>query len=97
MKKQRELHLVLCSLLVLAVGGIFFVLPPATARVAATPAPTTLATLPPGDFPQRPPLSLTLTLAFTCCALGAVVGVIVLGFVIGIQRRKEDKSEKQQD
>ena len=41
-----------------------------------------------------PPLSLTLTLLFTCCALGLVVGVLALGFILSMQKRKEEKKEK---
>ena len=40
-----------------------------------------------------PPLSLTLTLLFTCCALGLVVGVLALGFILSVQKRKEEKKD----
>lgn len=43
---------------------------------------------------QQPPLSLTLTLAFTCCSLGLVLGVLILGFVLSFQNRKKDEEEK---
>jgi len=46
---------------------------------------------------QYPPLSLTLMLAFTCCALSLVIGLLVLGFVLSFQNRKkneEDQKEK---
>jgi hypothetical protein len=47
------------------------------------------------NFMQYPPLSLTLMLAFTCCALGLVLGILILGFVLSFQNRKrEDKEEK---
>jgi len=43
---------------------------------------------------QYPPLSLTLMLAFTCCALGLVLGLVILGFALSFQNRKKDKKEK---
>jgi hypothetical protein len=46
------------------------------------------------NFMQYPPLSLTLMLAFTCCALGLVLGILILGFVLSFQNRKKDKEEK---
>lgn len=52
-----------------------------------TPTPT-------GSPNSGPPLSLTLTLLFTCCALGLVVGVLVIGFIISIHKPKEVKGEK---
>ena len=43
---------------------------------------------------QYPPLSLTLMLGFTCLALGLVIGLVVLGFVLSFQNRKKDEEEK---
>ena len=56
-----------------------------------TPTPSDIQTpLPTGG----PPLSLTLTLLFTCCALGLVIGVLVIGFIIAMQKQKEEKKEQ---
>lgn len=44
--------------------------------------------------PSGPPLSLTLMLLFTCCALGLVLGVLVVGYVLSIRNRKGGKDEK---
>jgi len=41
---------------------------------------------------QNPPLSLTLMLAFTCCALGLVLGILILGFVVSFQNRNSFKN-----
>lgn len=43
---------------------------------------------------QYPPLSLTLMLGFTCCALSLVIGLLVLGFVLSFQNRQKDEEEK---
>ncbi len=62
---------------------------------AITPTPITIPTNAPTQAPQSgPPLSLTLILIFTCCALGLVLGVMVLAFVLALQRRKGGQSEK---
>ena len=45
---------------------------------------------------QYPPLSLTLILAFTCCAMGLVIGLLVLGFVVSFQNRKKNEEEKKE-
>jgi len=45
---------------------------------------------------QYPPLSLTLMLAFTCCALGLVLGLLILGFVLSFQNRKKNEEEKKE-
>ncbi len=54
----------------------------AQATVEATPASPTASTSSP-DQPQRgrPPLSLTLMLLFSACAIGAVVAVLVIGVI----------------
>ena len=41
-----------------------------------------------------PPPSPTLTLLFTCCALGLVVGVLALGFILSMQKQKAEKQDK---
>ena len=62
-----------------------------TITPASSDSPTPVAT----DGPTGgPPLSLTLTLLFTCCALGLVVGVLALGFILSMQKRKEEKKDK---
>ncbi len=49
----------------------------------------------PTDRPTGgPPLSLTLMLVFTGCALSLVLGILVLGFVLATQNRKFEKKEK---
>ena len=53
------------------------------------PTPFQFPTPVPATTPSSgPPLSLTLMLAFTCCALGLVVGVIVVGFIVSRENRK---------
>jgi NhaP-type Na+/H+ or K+/H+ antiporter len=47
-----------------------------------------------------PPLSLTAMLALTGCALGLVVGILVLGFLVSLRKRgfeDEDKQESKKD
>jgi hypothetical protein len=69
--------------------------PASGAHVSITPTPSDLQTpLPTGGPAGGPPLSLTLTLLFTCCALGLVVGVLVIGFIIAMQKQKEEKNEQ---
>ena len=41
-----------------------------------------------GAIGAGPPLSLTLMMAFTCCAIGLIVGVLVLGFVVAMRNKK---------
>ena len=70
-------------------------LPVSVGQLTITPtssdSPTPIAI----DGPTSgPPLSLTLTLLFTCCALGLVVGVLALGFILSMQKRKEEKKDK---
>ncbi len=58
--------------------------------IPSTPGPTETA-------PSGPPLSLTLMLLFTCCAVGLVLGILGIGLLTGINNRKaseEDKKEK---
>ena len=49
-----------------------------------------------GEHMQYPPLSLTLMLAFTCCAVGLVLGLLILGFVVSFQNRKKAEEEKKE-
>lgn len=41
-----------------------------------------------------PPLSLTLMLAFTGCAVSLVIGVLVLGFILATQSRSAKPKEQ---
>ena len=68
-----------------ASGALVSITPP------SSDSPTPVAT----DRPTGgPPLSLTLTQLFTCCALGLVVGVLALGFILSMQKQKEEKKDK---
>jgi hypothetical protein len=59
------------------------------------PTPFQFPTPAPAAAPSSgPPLSLTLMLAFTCCGLGLVVGVIVIGFLVSRENRKRMTNEK---
>ncbi len=71
------------------------IIPISGALQAVTPTPFTPPTSAPSQ-PTRsaPPLSLTLLLLYTCCALSAVLGVGVLGFILAASRRKGGTSEK---
>ena len=64
-----------------------------TAAPTATPAASSAVPATPTFQPSTPPLSLTLTLAITCCAIGAVLGILVLGFILSRENRKEDKKK----
>jgi len=69
--------------------------PASIAQGSITPTPSDVQTpLPAGQPTGGPPLSLTLTLLFTCCALGLVVGVLVIGFILAMQKQKEEKKEQ---
>ncbi len=71
------------------------IVPVSGVPLAITPTPFDFPTSSPTDQPNSgPPLSLTLTLLFTCCALGLVVGVLVIGFIIAMQKRKGVINEK---
>jgi len=71
------------------------IVPVSGAPLAVTPTPFNFPTPIPSTPTSRtgPPLSLTLTLAFTCCALLFVVGVLVLGAIIAMQKRKGGNNE----
>ena len=64
-------------------------LPGASTAPPPTPAPSATPALLERVHGQ-PPLSLTLMLGFTICALGLVVGVIVIGMIAGAQRSREE-------
>ena len=38
---------------------------------------------------SSPPISLTLVLGLTCCAVGLVVGVLALGLLVSLRRSAE--------
>ena len=40
---------------------------------------------------NSPPISLTVVLGLTCCAVGLVVGVLALGLLVSLRRRAEDR------
>ena len=65
-------------------------LTPVATLTPLTPVPTEIPA-------SGPPLSLTLTLLFTCCAMGLVVGVFVIGALASrtnLQAVGEEKSSK---
>lgn len=70
------------------------IVPVSGALQAITPTPFSYPTLPPAA-PARtaPPLSLTLTLVCTCAALALVLGVIVLGVIVAMNRSKGGSDE----
>jgi hypothetical protein len=66
------------------------IIPSILTLLAVTPTPS------PGSLPSGgPPLSLTLILGFTCCAMILVVSILVLSVIAGNQNRKS--FEEQQD
>jgi hypothetical protein len=65
------------------------------APLTITATPASFPTDVPTDGPTGgPPLSLTLMLVFTGCALSLVLGILVLGFVLATQNRKFEKKDK---
>ena len=80
--------------LVLLVVLVWGTMPVSGALPATTPVPTGFPT-PAGSVPSGPPLSLTLTMLFTCCSLGLVAGLIVVGFILSLRKRSIGESEKQ--
>jgi hypothetical protein len=65
------------------------------APLTITAMPSSFPTDVPSDRPTGgPPLSLTLMLVFTGCALSLVLGILVLGFVLATQNRKFEKKDK---
>jgi hypothetical protein len=71
---------------IVPVGGLVSAL-----QVTATPVPTSSFGDPPADIPARtaPPLMLTLILLGLCCAFLVLIGVVILGFVVRRDNRKE--------
>jgi hypothetical protein len=96
------LSLLALSLFFIGAGKVFALKPLDTKAVSVsvsqasiTPTPPDIQTpLPAGQPASGPPLSLTLTLLFTCCALGLVVGVLVIGFILAMHKQKEEKKEQ---
>ncbi len=75
------------------------IVPISGAPLAVTPTPFNFPTPAPStNQPQRPtgtpPLSLTVILIATCCILLVVLGVIILGIVLAMQKRSGGKNEK---
>lgn len=70
---------------IIPVGGVAPVL-----QVTPTPIPTSSFGGQPTEVPARtgPPLGLTLILLALCCAFLALIGIVVLGFVVRSQNRK---------
>ncbi|HUH96159.1 MAG TPA: hypothetical protein VLZ89_02300 [Anaerolineales bacterium] len=66
----------------------------ATATATAAPAAPSAIRATPTFQASAPPLSLTLTLAFTCCALAAVLGILVLGIVVSMGNRRSEQKKK---
>jgi hypothetical protein len=77
--------------------------------VGTTMVPVSVAALPfdPTPFPgltptptaparESPPLSLTLMLALTCCAVGSVVGVLVVGAILAGRTGKAKEGREPQ-
>jgi len=64
-----------------------------TVAPTATPVASSAITATPTFQPSAPPLSLTLTLAITCCAVGGVLGFLVLGFILSRENLKEEKKK----
>jgi len=60
-------------------------------QVTSTPIPTSSFSGQPTEIPARtgPPLALTLTLLGMCCIFLVLIGIVVLGFVVRSQNRRE--------
>lgn len=70
------------------------IVPVSGALPAITPTPFSYPTPAPAEWtPSIPPWSLTLILVVTCCSIGAVLGVIVVGFILARSNRKGGKDE----
>jgi hypothetical protein len=70
------------------------IVPISGAPVAVTPTPFNFPTPASTESPTGgPPLSLTLMLVFTCCALGLVLGVLAIGLILATQRKKGGSNE----
>ncbi len=53
-----------------------------------------ISSAPQAPFGATPPLSLTVLMGITCCALGLVVGVLVLGFILSRTKGKGPEETK---
>ncbi len=94
MLQSKAIVPALMGLTIVAVS-ILGAIPAVGAQAAVSAAPPAQVTpTPTGPVPGRPPLSLTLTLLFTFCSLGAVVGLLVLGFILSMRRQKGDTPDK---
>lgn len=71
---------------IVPMGGVSSVL-----QVTSTPVPTSSFGGQPTQTPARtgPPLALTLVLLGMCCIFAVLIGIVVLGFVVRNQNRKE--------
>ena len=65
-----------------------------TVAPTATPVASSEITATPTFQPSAPPLSLTLMLAVTCCALGGVLGILALGIIVSRGNQKELQKKK---
>jgi hypothetical protein len=75
---------------IIPMGGVASVV-----QVTSTPIPTSSFGEQPTETPARtgPPLALTMILLGMCCAFLVLIGVVVLGFVVRNQNRKEGNHE----
>lgn len=75
---------------IVPIGGVS-----AALQVTSTPVPTSSFNDQPTPAPtrSRPPLTLTLILLAMCCAFLVLIGVVVLGFVVRRQNRREGPNE----
>ncbi len=53
-----------------------------------------MSSAPQAPFGDTPPLSLTVLMGITCCAVGLVVGVLVLGFILSRTKNKGPEETK---
>ncbi|HEX5808050.1 MAG TPA: peptidase MA family metallohydrolase [Anaerolineales bacterium] len=76
---------------IVPVGGVASAL-----QITSTPVPTSSFGGQPTEAPARtgPPLALTLTLLAMCCIFLVLIGIVVLGFVVRSQNRKEGNNVK---
>jgi hypothetical protein len=70
------------------------IVPVSGVPLAIAPTPFSYPTAGPTQAASgTPPWSLTLMLVLTCCSVGGVVGVFVIGALLATQRRKKGKNE----
>jgi hypothetical protein len=72
------------------------IVPFSGAAPAISPTPFSFPTPAPKAASKGPPLSLTLMLLFTCCAIGLVLVILGIGFFISLENRKRIKDESRQ-